>query len=571
MKSRQLSFDTFLDFELEPIVKHTNQKIVDACLYQTKNGLSLETAYLAAVSLDYRRKLGQFFTPPTVANFLFDWAVTPQTKTLLDPAVGTGLLIGLAASKTLQIDAYDIDPVLVELVTQRFSPFIRAGMDLKIVNKDFLGFPPTKKYDACVCNPPYIRHHDVKYPIKLWENIEAVSDLRLSRMTNTYTLFMLQICQLLNETGRAAIITPSEYINSDYGKEIKRYLLKENLLEAMIVFDSKTLLFDKALTTACITLIRKGRTNEKVTFVRLENEAQLGTLQKSMATQEWAVSLDRQDFNVKDLKPTEKWGHLFGLVRNPKQILPQPKLVALSKIATPMRGIATGANSFFTLSQSEVAHYGIDMIHLKPCITKAQHIDFFDYTYDDFEKLKQANKKVYLLDINEDVKSLMQIAKYLSRGEALQLHKRYLTSHRPVWYAMEQRPPAPILVNVFNRKDFKVVYNRSNVLNLTAFHCIYPKTKDPNRVKALVSYLIAEQATASIQKNKRTYGDGLDKLEPRDLNDILVPDILSLDANFVTEMAQLFDNLCDAMRCGNAVVNDLKQQLNWLWNEHLNH
>jgi adenine-specific DNA-methyltransferase len=45
----------------------------------------------------------------------------------------------------------------------------------------------------------------------------------------------------------------------------------------------------------------------------------------------------------------------------------------------------------------------------------------------------------------------------LQTGENKNLHLRYLTSHRPLWYLTERRPPAPILVNVFTRSDLRLL------------------------------------------------------------------------------------------------------------------
>jgi hypothetical protein len=91
-------------------------------------------------------------------------------------------------------------------------------------------------------------------------------------------------------------------------------------------------------------------------------------------------------------------------------------------------------------------------------------------------------------------------------------------------------------------------------LNLTAYHCLYPKSNDPDLHKALTAYLISDQGKQQLQQHKRTYGDGLDKLEPRDLNHLLVPDFSHLAPDFIVTIATLFDQLCLNMRQNQAAM-----------------
>ena len=74
--------------------------------------------------------------------------------------------------------------------------------------------------------------------------------INLSGFTNIYTLFLLKSIYQLNENGRAAYIIPSEFLNSDYGKLVKEYLLKSKALRHIIIFNFKENVFDDALTTS---------------------------------------------------------------------------------------------------------------------------------------------------------------------------------------------------------------------------------------------------------------------------------------------------------------------------------
>ena len=116
--------------------------------------------------------------------------------------------------------------------------------------------------------------------------------------------------------------------------------------------------------------------------------------------------------------------------------------------------------------------------------------------------------------------------------------ERYLTASRSPWYTIENRPPAPIWVSVFNRKGLRFIRNEANVYNLTTFHCVYPKSNRVD-VDVLFAYLITDVAKEIFLDNSRQYGNGLIKFEPNDLNKGLVADLTLLNAeesSFVSDV-----------------------------------
>ena len=113
--------------------------------------------------------------------------------------------------------------------------------------------------------------------------------------------------------------------------------------------------------------------------------------------------------------------------------------------------------------------------------------------------------------------------RYLEEGCRRNIHDRYLPAHRSVWFRPERRDPAPILVNVFGRRGFRFILNRTRVLNLTAFHGIYLHAPNPRRIRAIWDYLITADAQAELRHHRRIYADGLMKLEPRDVEALPIP------------------------------------------------
>ena len=103
--------------------------------------------------------------------------------------------------------------------------------------------------------------------------------LKLNGFTNLYTLFLLKSVYQLNKNGRAAYIIPSEFLNSDYGKLVKSYLINNKLLRYIIVFDFEENVFDDALTTASILLFANDNEKSEVEFINVKSLDELQSLQ----------------------------------------------------------------------------------------------------------------------------------------------------------------------------------------------------------------------------------------------------------------------------------------------------
>lgn len=178
----------------------------------------------------------------------------------------------------------------------------------------------------------------------------------------------------------------------------------------------------------------------------------------------------------------------------------------------------------------------------------------------DFENLVNNKEKVFLLYVFS--KPSENLKKYIKYGEELKVNKRYLAFNRDPWFSMEKRKPAPILATVFSRNNMRFIYNKAHVLNLASFHGIYPDFKDKNKIKALLAYLNSNEAKKIMFSEKRTYGGGLDKFEPRDLEEIMVIDVNNLDKITIKKLSNLFDKLCKANRKNNIELEQkIKNQI----------
>jgi adenine-specific DNA-methyltransferase len=482
-----------------------------------------EDSYIASVAESHRKKLGQFFTPVPVAEFMAEWVIgNPTCRTILDPAIGLGIffraILRVGRQGNYKFTGYDIDAAILEKTKLLFAA--NGNADIELNDKDYLFNDWGKEYDGIICNPPYFKFQDYKSRAAGLKEFQTRVGMSLSGFTNIYTMFMLKSVGQLSPGGRAAYLVPSEFLNSDYGTTVKKFLLESETLRYVILFRPDEQVFTNALTTSCILLFARDGNSKTVTFVQARKADGLQTLSAKLTAYPQS-KVSGKVFSRADLDPNIKWRAYYQ-----KQSGREFKnLVPLSTYGKVVRGIATGDNDFFTFDEKKKTALGIADKYLLPCITKAAHAKSSFFTQKDYENLRHRGSKVFLLNATD----LMDraVRRYIESGERAGVSARYLTSHRTPWYSLEHRPPAPLLVMVFNRGGLRFVRNETGVRNLTCFHSIYPNLFAAAKVDLLMAYCLTDVSKKILDDNRREYGGGLNKFEPNDLNRAAV---INLDA-----------------------------------------
>ena len=497
------------------------------------NQKSIEFEYSKQVSLEHRKKFAQFFTPYSIAELMIKWLLGNENlQTVLEPAFGLGVFSRalLSQKNDIQIKGFEIDNLIFEKAKQEFS----GTEKLNLLLQDYMFNDWHNKYDGIICNPPYFKFHD--YDNKnILKEVETKLKCKLNGFTNLYTLFLLKSIHQLKPNGRCAYIIPSEFLNSDYGKLVKTYLLKTDTLRHIIVIDFEENVFDDALTTASIILCANDNKTDKIQFTNIHSISELSIIEKLIADYP-ILSETSKTYSFSELNPEIKWKAYYQSQNGYKF----ENVVPFSTYAKVVRGIATGANDYFTFNLSKAKKYNIDEQFLLPCVCRSADVQGNLFTKSDFEELKNRDKNVFLINII-NAKS-ENVAKYLIKGEQEKINKKFLTASRNPWYSLEKRPPAPIWVSVFNRTGLRFVRNEAGVSNLTTFHCVYPQKNIFSNVSIdlLFAYLLTDTARQIFDDNSREYGNGLQKFEPNDLNKGKILDLRKLPSNSKRKIENLY-------------------------------
>ena len=196
---------------------------------------------------------------------------------------------------------------------------------------------------------------------------------------------------------------------------------------------------------------------------------------------------------------------------------------ALGSVARVRRGIATGSNSFFVISERKRQKLGIPKEELKRCITSPRVFRGTELTAEAMDALDDDVPR-WLVNCSdpEEPNRDTPLGRYLKRGQGrkLQIHKGYLARSRKLWHRLEQRGESPILFTYFNRDAPRFVRNRCGAVPLNNWLIIEPVEGIGADAlhRALQSKIVGEQ----LMEGRRVYGGGLWKLEPSELLDVRV-------------------------------------------------
>jgi len=485
-----------------------------------------EIEYAADQSIHQRRRLGQIFTPMEIARCMTRWICQNQSPaTLLDPAIGLGIFfrafLEKSGANSAGLVGYETDPQIAQGARKMYQTAGYTQVDVRIM--DFLESDWTEQFDGILCNPPYRGFRGLPDKPKIVQSILTHTGLNLSQASNLYIFFLVKAIWQLKPGGRAAFILPYEFLNADYGIPIKQMLIDQGVLRRVVILGEALQPFEGVITTSCILCLERSDSSDRpiITTANTFQELSLAMAANDLSDNSEEIQ------EVLTCRPVPPANQKWVVPEHQLDHIDASGLVHLSTYGQVRRGIATGDNGFFVISEQQRLEAGLGMEHVIPCLAKSAFAPGDTFTHSDFEVLRTAGKPVWLVNL-VGYENSQAVKRYLQAGKDRGTDQRYLPRFRNPWYAIESRKPAPLLVTTFSRGQIRWVRNLAGVWNLTAFHGFYPHPGTD--IDALHGYLTTAEARELLVTNCRVYGNGLQKYEPNDLNLALIQDIHSIRA-----------------------------------------
>lgn len=402
-----------------------------------------------------RHELGQFYTPPAVAELIVRWSVRSGDDRVFDPSAGSGTFLvkayqrlrefklrgGLRESPAKlhrdllsQLYSNDVDPFAVHLTAMNLAlrDVRHPVTEVNIYETDFFHLaagsalgseaegrlkrvPPVQ---VVLGNPPYTRWTELtdttrvavgKQLNKTLRKYALVAQIRGGVETAIYQHFVIHGTSFVTEGGRLGMIISNSWLQTDVGVKFGAFLLDNFRVCAIIDFSSR--LFEVPLVATAVILLERcssagTRESNRTVFASVRQAVEVDELISLVKNPgDFSARADVHVVEQKELRVVGKWiGALFGFARLDKKI--REKTIPLKDLFKVTRGTirysaeqkrGLGANSFFYLTQQQVDQRALSEFTY-PTLPGARGLGHFEFSRADWSALKEGGKEVYLFN-----------------------------------------------------------------------------------------------------------------------------------------------------------------------------
>ena len=483
--------------------------------------------YTAVVSMSSRRRLGTVFTPPPVIEHMLarceESGVVPAT--VVDPGAGVGAFTLDAATKwQVPVVAVDLNVVTLGLLAARChlaGHETSGGVNqngtaqgeprgIHLVRRDFLAWLPdglsrTAGPTLVIGNPPYTRHQGMDLKSKVAAR-EAAGPLVSSGLAGMAAYFLAATLRHLRPSDALCMILPGSWMHARYGREIREYLWRLNHRSIRLdIFPHDVDIFPRAKVDAVVLYVGPEAREPGCLTVA---EASFGARSVTTARPE---HIDRQLEQPRTFP------------RSPRDWGCRDKHAAeLGESFAVHRGVATGRNAFFLLTDEEVAEHRLPASVLTPVLSSLRGVDSETLDEAAFERLGSQGMKRWLLLVKPSDVEIPEVCAYVSHGARRGASDGVLANQRPHWFALQDLPEAPLLLLPMTKHVFRVVRNIKGVKHTNSLYGLYPHS-DGVDVDEAARWLRNASGQQALRRVARRYGAGMLKLEPRAVGSTQVP------------------------------------------------
>lgn len=489
--------------------------------------LSQQNQFMQINSLQDRKSKGQFFTPYPIAEELVEYALNfydyESKIEFLEPAFGTGVFYSALqnkCNKSVEFISYEVDS---DLISNANGIWNDKFCKLSLFNQDFVTADVVKKVDLLITNPPYLRHQLINHDLKLnyLNLLKKQAGIQLSGLSDLYCHFILSAHKWLKNGAIACWILPSEFMDVNYGRQLKNYLLNTVKLIKIHRYDPLEVQFSDALVTSTIVWYTNLKTEDDY-YVEFTYG---GTHSKPNVNKKIKKS---------ELIKEDKWTRFPN-----KDIRKSIKTHTIGDFFTVNRGLATGDNSFFIIDKETIEKLNLKYDYLQPILPSPRYLNVNQIFSNANGEPLNLKYNLFLINCKLNEESIIdqypELWEYLKTGVEI-TSNRYLCKKRKKWYFQEQRLPAPLLCTYMGRGSnaIKFIKNDSNAVATNSFLMLYPKENmklallNDQTLLDKVWFSLNNITSNSIDDEGRIYGGGLKKIEPKELLKVQCDDLIML-------------------------------------------
>ena len=200
-----------------------------------------------------KNELGQYFTPPGVADLMVSLLKADEADSILEPSSGEGVFLDrLSEAGFVNVEGVELDERL------------NQNSQFAVYHTSFVSWRPEKKYQAVIGNPPYIR----------WKNLESVQQEEVkthhlwgelfNSLSDYLTVFIANSVEHLEDGGELIFITPSFWMGTKNSGSLRNWLLDRGSFSDLVIFGESEV-FPGVSSAIVIFRYVKARAVEQIT------------------------------------------------------------------------------------------------------------------------------------------------------------------------------------------------------------------------------------------------------------------------------------------------------------------
>lgn len=329
---------------------------------------------------------------------------------------------------------------------------------------------------------------------------------------------MLLCDKLLARDSVSSWLIPTEFLYTNYGASLRHYLAKCVRLNRIHLFRAEDVQFDDALVSSCVVTFTKNSPSEDDQVLVTKGS--------------YIVPTSEDQYPISQLQPDEKW--IFSDSRASGN--GEYKLEDLFRIT---RGLATGNNEYFILTQEKAKEQNIPSHALCPILPSPRYLNY-EIIEASQDGLPNCTPQLFLLNVSKTEEQIKQespsLYNYLQNGRNEGVSDGYLCKSRKLWYQQEERMPSLFLASYMGRgrngaKPIRFFLNKSQALATNVYICLYPRpivanaiSEAPERANDLLE-ILNDISLDELRDSGRRYGGGLQKIEPKELRAVRISKI----------------------------------------------
>lgn len=486
---------------------------------------------------------GGYYTPPTIAHFLTEWAIRRSTDSVLEPACGDGAILVEAAqrlrhlrgrSRSTRTSLTGIELFGEEARKARHRVAGPRGLPswIQVLERDFFSFaadlfPGTSlfslaegqdsaRFDAVLGNPPFVRYQD--FPEAQRAVAFALMEqhgLRPNRLTNAWLPFLVVSALMLKADGRLAMVIPAELLQVNYAAETRSFL--SQFFERITLLTFRKLVFAGTQQDVVLVLAeRKASSSHGIRVVELEDAEELGAFDLAKALRVPTKVLDHG---------LDKWTKYF-LTREELHLLRSLEehgdLHPVKHYLDVDVGLVTGQNDFFVIDESTVVEYDLQEFSER-IVGRSANLAGLGFEEADWRRQAGTGGRAFLFaPPNVPLRELPRGARrYIAIGETAKVHEGYKCRIRKHWYVVPSQwmPEAFVLRQVHGYP--KLVLNGAQAAATDTIHRVRFTNGMPP--KAVASAFVNSLTLAFSEVRGRSYGGGVLTFEPSEVENLPLP------------------------------------------------